>query len=115
MKHVLILLFGILSLSVNAQQAKKNEKVTIKTTIYCDHCKECPSCGKGLQAKLLKVKGVKMYELDDKAMTITIYYNGEKTNPSAIRNAIAEMGYDADDVKAVPAAYDRLDGCCKKA
>ncbi|MBD3581900.1 heavy-metal-associated domain-containing protein [Flavobacterium selenitireducens] len=98
-----------------AQMSKKNEKVVIKTNIYCDHCKECPSCGKSLQSNLLKMKGVKMYELDDKKMTLTVYYNGQKTNADAIRRSISEMGYDADDIKALPEAYEKLDDCCKKA
>ena len=114
MKYLLVLLFGFLSFTSNAQQTK-NEKVIIKTNIYCDHCKECPTCGKGLQSGLLKIKGVKMYELNEKAMTMTVYYNGQKTNPTDIRKAISEMGYDADEVKAVPEAYEKLDGCCKKA
>lgn len=113
MKYLIVLLFGFLSITTNAQ-AKKSEKITIKTNIYCDHCKECPTCGKSLQAGLLKIKGVKMYELDDKQMTVTVYYNGQKTDAAAIRTAISNLGYDADEVKANPVAYENLDGCCKK-
>ena len=31
-----------------------------------------------------------------------------------IRKAIAEAGFDADDVKATKVGYDGLDACCKK-
>ncbi len=55
-----------------------------------------------------------MYELDDKNMTITVYYNGQKTNVDNIRTGISQLGYDADDVKADVAAYEKLDNCCKK-
>lgn len=113
-KIVIALLFAFASISMSAQE-KKNEKAVIKTNIYCDHCKECPTCGKNLQASLLKIKGVKMYELDDKKMTITLYYNGQKTNIGELCSAISNLGYDADDVKANPKAYEQLDGCCKKA
>lgn len=113
MKYLFVLVFGLISITINAQ-AKKSEKVTIKTNIYCDHCKQCPTCGKNLQSGLLKIKGVKMYELDDKEMTLTVYYNGQKTNDTEIRKAISNMGYDADDIKADPIAYENLDGCCKK-
>lgn len=98
-----------------AQTGKKNDKVVIKTNIYCDHCKECPSCGKSLQSNLLKIKGVKMYELDDQKMTLTVYFNGQKTDVGEIRRSISQIGYDADDVKALPEAYAKLDDCCKKA
>jgi hypothetical protein len=47
-------------------------------------------------------------------MTITVYYNGKKTDLQAIKTAISNLGYDADDVKANLEAYANLDGCCKK-
>ena len=53
------------------------------------------------------------YELDDKAMTFTIYYNSKKTTLQAIKKGISKLGYDADEVKADPKAYESLDGCCK--
>ena len=56
-----------------------------------------------------------MYELDDEKMTITVYYNGQKTDITAIKTAIAKLGFDADDIKADQAGYDKLDDCCKKA
>lgn len=54
-----------------------------------------------------------MYQLDDKAMIFTIYYNAKKTNIQTIREAISKLGYDADDVKADQKGYESLDGCCK--
>ena len=62
---------------------------------------------------MLKIKGVKMYELDDKAMTFTVYYNAKKTNLQTIKEAISKLGYDADDVKATQEGLATLDGCCK--
>lgn len=106
---------SVSAFQAKAQEAKTNEKAVIKTNIYCDHCKECPSCGKGLKTGLLKIKGVKMFELDDKKMTLTVFYNPQKTNLDEIRLAISRMGYDADAVKADASAYENLDGCCKKA
>ena len=97
-----------------AQNARKNEKAVIKTTIYCDHCKQCETCGQNFQTNMLKIKGVKMYELDEKKMTITVYYNAQKTDLATIKTAISKLGYDADDIKADFASYEKLDGCCKK-
>ena len=111
---ILIVLLTLFTFSASAQQGKKNQKAVIKTVLYCDHCKVCETCGKNFQANLLKIKGVKMYELDEEKMTITVYYNAQKTNLETIKTAISKMGYDADDVKADVAAYEQLDGCCKK-
>lgn len=110
---IFILLFSLFSFSVSAQNSK-NEKVVIQTTIHCDHCKACETCGQNFQENLYKIKGLKMYELDEKAMTLTIFYNGKKTTLDEIKLAITKLGYDADEMKADAVAYEKLDGCCKK-
>jgi len=108
---ITFLTFGFTSIA----QTKKTEKAVIKTNIYCDHCKDCETCGKSFQTEMLKISGVKMYELDEKNMTLTVYYNPKKTDLKTIRVAISKLGYDADEVPADLTAYEKLDGCCKKA
>ncbi len=103
------------SVTVSAQQKSKNQKAVIQTILNCNHCKVCETCGKNFQANILKIKGVKMYELDEEKMTITVIFNPQKTNLDIIRTAISKMGYVADDIKADESAYERLDNCCKKA
>lgn len=107
-----IVLFSTFSFKV--AEPLKIETIVIKTAIYCNHCKECGSCGGYLEEKLVKEKGIKKIVLDEKAMTITVSYNPKKTTPAKIRIAISKMGYDADEVKADPIAYSELDGCCRK-
>jgi copper chaperone CopZ len=115
LKTILTVIITIISIQTSvAQTGKKNEKAVIKTMIYCGHCKECETCGKNFQENMLKIKGVKMYELDDKKMTITVYYNGQKTDLKNIKTAISKLGYDADEIKAEKEGYEKLDGCCKK-
>jgi len=97
----------------NVSAQKTNQKAVIKTTLDCDHCKECETCGLKFKTEMLKIKGLKMYELDDKAMTFTVYYNAKKTTLQTIKEGISKLGYDADEVKADPKAYENLDGCCK--
>lgn len=116
MKNVLksvLLVVTVFLISNVAMAQKTNQKVVIKTILNCDHCKECETCGLKFKTEMLKIKGVKMYELDDKKMTFTIYYNPKKTDLQAIKTAISKLGYDADEVKADPKAYESLDGCCK--
>lgn len=116
MKNLVVFIITFLSfLTSFAQEPKKNQKAVIKTAIYCDHCKECETCGKNFQANMLKIKGLKMYELDEKKMTITVYFNPQKTNLQNIKTNISKLGYDADEIKADASAYEKLDGCCKKA
>ena len=111
MKSV-ILLVALLISAVSFSQS--SEKAVIQTAIHCDHCKQCETCGQKFQANMYKIKGVKMYELDESKSTITVYYNPKKTSLEIIKDAISHLGYDADDVKADETAYASLDGCCKK-
>jgi mercuric ion binding protein len=100
--------------NLSAQEQKTIQTATIKTAIYCDHCKNCETCGDKFNRTLLKEKGVQMVVLDEKAMTINVTYNSKKTDLPKIKQAISKLGYDADEVKAEAIAYEGLDDCCKK-
>jgi len=110
----LLVFAGIIAMQAQ-EKGKKNQKAVIKTSIYCEHCKVCESCGQNFQSNMLKMPGVRMYELDENEKTITVYYNSQKTTLADIKVGISKLGFDADDVKADPIAYDKLDSCCKKA
>lgn len=103
----------MLLVSNSAIAQKSHQKAVIKTTLHCDHCKQCETCGLKFNTEMLKIKGVKMYELDDKAQTFTIYYNPKKTSLQVIKEGISKLGYDADEVKATSDGLASLDGCCK--
>ena len=113
LKTIFSLAILLMAMNVSAQ-ARKTVKAVIKTELYCDHCKACETCGQLFQKNMLKIKGVKMYELDEKAMTITVYYDPKKTDLEAIKTGISQLGFDADNLKADAVAYEKLDGCCKK-
>jgi len=93
-------------------QSASVDTLVVKSSIACDHCLECGTCGARLDDAVLGVPGVKNVVIQPEANTITVYYKTDKTTPEAIRNAIAAVGYDADDVKAEPAGFKELDGCC---
>ena len=112
-KHIALLLFMLGSLSIMAQD---NVKVTlsIKTNIYCDHCKQCESCGPRIYDQLIDLPGVRKVKIDSETSSINVTYNSSKIDPKDIRNAINEAGFDADDQPAPAEAVAKLDGCCKK-
>lgn len=104
----------ILSISLSAGAALPKETITIKTTIYCNHCLRCESCGMNINNTIKEiVSGVSKVRIDPSNHTIMVTYKTEKTNPAEIRNAIAAAGFDADSVKASPDGYAKLDACCK--
>ena len=44
---------------------------------------------------------------------MTIAYDSKKTNPDLLRQQISKLGYNADNVKADPAARAKLPACCQ--
>jgi len=94
MKKMIFTVF-VLSASMLSVMAQ-TETVVIKTNLFCDHCLRCESCGPRIE------------------MTVTVRFNPEKIQPDAIRQALASQGFDADEIKAIPQAYNNLDACCKK-
>ena len=109
----LLLFFGMITFSNTAFAQKTVQTAVIKTAIHCDHCKACETCGDRFNKTLLREKGVQMVELDEKEMTIKVVFNSKKTNLDQVKKAITKLGYDADDLKADPVAYEGLDNCCK--
>ncbi len=93
--------------SAKAQNAKKAE-LKVKTSAVCEMCKTT------IEKELAFAKGVKRSAVDVPSKIVTITYNPKKTTPEKIRQAIANAGYDADDVPANPKAYEKLNACCKK-
>jgi periplasmic mercuric ion binding protein len=111
--RILLTLFSACFFSL-ASVAQKPETVIVKTKIYCDHCRQCETCGFVFLKTLPFENGIKKVELDEKTMQLTVLYNPKKTSPEKIRVAISKLGYDADNIPADSVAYEKHDGCCKK-
>lgn len=113
MKNImLIMVLLVTGIGVSAQNAEVATAV-IASSIVCDHCLECGTCGESIDDTLLGLNGVKNIAIDVKANTITVYYKPEKIALEEIKKAIVAIGYDADEMKADHQAYDKLDACCK--
>ncbi len=109
MKKCLIFLatFFVIA-SINAQQ-KKPVTVKINTpSVQCEMCK------KKIEDYLKFEEGVVKSLVDFKQKKTTVSYLADRTNLESVKTAIANAGYDADDVKADKDAYEKLPKCCKK-
>ncbi len=90
-------------------QQKATDKAVIKTpTVQCDMCKE------KIENYLAHQYGITSVKVDVKKKTTTVTWITDRTNIEVIKTAIANAGYDADDVTADETAYKRLPKCCKK-
>lgn len=111
---IAVIFLMLFSASAFAQKSKTVQTAVIKTKIYCDHCKQCETCGDKFNKDLYNEDGIKRVDVDSKANTITVVYDTRKTDIGKIRVMISKLGYDADEVKADLAGLAKLDGCCKK-
>ena len=103
----IVTILTLFTSSSKAQEAKIAE-LKVKTSAVCETCKE------RIEKNLAFEKGVKKSNLDVPSKIVTVTYNPQKTTPEKIRLAIANAGYDADEVKANPKAFKKLPDCCKQ-
>jgi mercuric ion binding protein len=107
---LLLVMIGGCSFAM-AQVVKKGglEIATIKTpTVQCQECKE------RIENYLSREEGVTKVVADYKRKITKVTYVTDRTNLENVKTAIANLGYDADDVTANPESYKKLPTCCKK-
>lgn len=92
-----------------SQVKKAVQTVTIKTpTVQCDMCK------KRVEEYIIRETGVQKVNVDYKRKQTKVTFVTDRTNIENIKTAIANAGYDADDVTANEETYKELPKCCKK-
>lgn len=75
---------------------------------------QCDICKKNISKALKKVKGVSSFEVDIDNKIVHLNFDDSQTNLNKIEDAITMAGYDTNNKRANPDAYDKLDDCCKK-
>lgn len=108
MRKIQFLLCFLIGFStVSMAQAVKTVVINVPT-VQCQECKD------RIEKQLSHEEGVNKSIVDYKRKTVKVTYITDRTNPENIKAAIANAGYDADDMTAEPDAYRRLPTCCKK-
>ncbi len=105
----LVLGISVLSFSQVVKKPGGVEVATIKTpTVQCEECKQ------RIESYLSREDGVQKVSVDYKKKITKVTYLTDRTTYENVKTAIANVGYDADDVTANPEAYQKLPKCCKK-
>lgn len=108
MKNLIFLALVLLtSLHVCAQKKQSNEVITIQTTAECEQCKD------RIESKLNFTKGIKYAQVDLETKKVKVKFNQQLIKKEEILQLLSKLGYDADELKADPAAYEALPACCK--
>lgn len=109
MKKGLLLFVLALGISlVSLAQQKKPITVKIQTpTAQCEECKQ------RIEEYLKYEEGVTKVVVYPRSKYTMVTYLADRTNIENIKAAIANAGYDADDVTANEDAYKKLPKTCK--
>jgi periplasmic mercuric ion binding protein len=102
------LVFTFFSTAVSAQtKAQLTAKISTPTV-------QCELCKKRIEEVLKRYDGVLTVNVNYRKKETTVKYLTDRTNEEIIKTAIANAGYDANEIAATKEAYDLLPKCCKK-
>lgn len=108
MKNIIFgMMLLMVTVSIQAQEKKnKNGKYNVEVNGNCEQCK------KRIEKAALSVTGVKSAEwhIDDHVLHLII--NEEKCSITDVKQAIANVGHDTEDIKAKDEVYEKLHHCC---
>ena len=104
--------FCFIAVTASAQQKAMLTAKISTPTVQCDMCK------KTIEDLLKRYDGilsvnVKLNKDSTKRETVVKYLT-DRINEETIKAAIANAGYDANEIAANPEAYKALPKCCKK-
>jgi copper chaperone CopZ len=110
MKKLLLFAFVACLFTLGASaQTKPIQVVKISTpTLQCDMCK------KTIEDLLKRYDGVLTVNVNVKKKEVMVKYLTDRTNEEILKTAIANAGYDANEIAANPDSYKSLPKCCKK-
>jgi mercuric ion binding protein len=110
MKKILLALaivFGVVSGASAQTKAVKTVKISLPTV-------QCEMSKTQIETYLKRFDGVGAITVNWKTKEATVKYLTDRITEEEIKAAIANVGYDANEITAEPDAYKRLPVCCKK-
>jgi riboflavin synthase alpha subunit len=109
MKNILVgIMVLFVAFSIQAQHKKsKNAKYTFEVNGNCDLCK------KRIEKAAFSVSGVKLAVWDVETHQLNLILNEEKCTVLEVKNVLAKVGHDTDEVKATDDVYNNLHSCCQ--
>ena len=106
---ILIALLGVL-FSCSTQK-NTNTNLTSATIMTSS---ECGMCKKTIEGAFENLEGMVYARLDVPTKKLKVKFDSAKISIDEIRQVVASVGYDADDVASNSEAYEALPACCQK-
>ena len=96
----------------NTSAALKLEKGGIKSAeilVYGN----CGMCERRIEGALKELTGVRSADWSTETKLLSVSYDSKKVTLMEIKEKVASVGHDTDEVRAPDAVYNALHGCCK--
>lgn len=109
-----VLMCGAFIISCNSAQQEQNapaqaSRIEIKVPTI-----QCKNCVANVEKALKAVDGVQSVKVNLEGKLAAVSYDGGKLGLNDLEKVITAAGYDANEKKRDPEAYDMLDACCKE-
>lgn len=117
MKKNLFLLFFTCAFMVNSIHAQETKEEAMPTpelkkevfTVYGN----CNMCKRAIEGNVVLLAGIHEAVWDKKTDQMTVSFDPKLMTLDAIKQRIAEVGYDSDTHRATIEAYNNLPACCQ--
>ena len=114
-KNILLIVFAIpfFGFTANAQEHDHAQHQTeLKKEIFTVYG-NCGMCERTIEGSLKEVEGVTLADWDKETDQMTVSFNPEVITLDAIKQKVADVGYDSDTHRAKEEVYNSLPGCCQ--
>jgi mercuric ion binding protein len=109
-----IFLFALLGCNkTNQKDIKTSSAKMVETSTISLPSIKCEMCVNTIKEALKKTEGVETADVNLSAKIVMVGFDKSKTDLSKIEKAIADAGYDANNLPRNNKAYENLPACCK--
>lgn len=114
-KNIFLIVFSFLFFNFSAKAQEHNHEAhQIKQkkesfTVYGN----CGMCERTIEGSLKDVDGVTLADWDKETDQMKVSFNPEVITLDAIKQKIADVGYDSETHRAKDEVYNSLPGCCQ--
>lgn len=110
---LLLLFAGSIAVAQEKQTTGSEQSALVASTIIKVESIQCGSCVRTVEKALKALNGVESAKVNLKKKTASVTYKPGEVTLAKLEEAITKSGYSANDKKADPTAYEKLDECCK--
>lgn len=114
-KNIFLIIFSFLFFNFSAKaqehnhEAHQTKQKKESFTVYGN----CGMCERTIEGSLKDVDGVTLADWDKETDQMTVSFNPEVITLDAIKQKIADVGYDSKTHRAKDEVHNSLSGCCQ--